>query len=386
MLTLKKEAVCFISLSESNEIKFKVNSLSFPQLLTDDLDLTTSTTANNEDPMPKVKNEVKFEIPEVSLSEKVVEEEAKVEQIPRKRRQNVAMSSLANQLNNNNQPSSTNSSSSISSSTVKPNQSGQLINPANFMNPRFQSSNSLAAPLVANNSATATSSSNSINNNDHYSLKNSLINQNANNFNFLQQQPLNFQQYQPSFFPSASARQFNQQSLNMNLQMSNPSLNINSLNEMNQMLQQQQQQRNSALFNQAQHPLLNSMNNGFPNFLPYTQNQSHNNMINEANTKEKINQLSNKLNIQQQQQISMGQDFNRQNDSISQQQQQQLLQTLMQNQNQHQLQQSNLNNHQIHQFNHLNNFSSHYDPNNLKQNNNNIWPVNETTNINNPQK
>jgi hypothetical protein len=172
----------------------------------------------------------------------------------------------------------------------------------------------------------------------------------------------------------------------MNLQMSNPSLNINSLNEMNQMLQQQQQQRNSALFNQAQHPLLNSMNNGFPNFLPYTQNQSHNNMINEANTKEKINQLSNKLNIQQQQQISMGQDFNRQNDSISQQQQQQLLQTLMQNQNQHQLQQSNLNNHQIHQFNHLNNFSSHYDPNNLKQNNNNIWPVNETTNINNPQK
>ncbi len=230
-------------------------------------------------------------------------------QSTRKRRQNVAMSSLINnqQINTTkinqansldlNEKNKTNQVQSVSNSNTNinnyiPTMKNSFL--SNIQNTQLGlNSNNLGA-ISSSPSPSLSTSSNSSNNNEHFFLKNNFINTNnnntMNNFKFLQQQQ-NMQQMhqnpqQTSFFPSASARQFNQQ---------NPS-NVPLFNDMNQMNQQR--------FNN-QGPMMNFNNNnnnqnGFPNFLPHTNFPPNPNEL--VNTKEKINQLNSKFQLHQQNQ------------------------------------------------------------------------------------
>jgi hypothetical protein len=98
---------------------------------------------------------------------------------------------------------------------------------------------------------------------------------------------------QSSFFPSASARQFNQPGLSVN-----PNNSYNQLQQQQQQSQQQMFSRQQPMFNQGK--VLNHSYKGFPSFLPNDRTiNNYQNNTQELNTKEKISQLNKKLQMQQ---------------------------------------------------------------------------------------
>ena len=262
----------------------------------------------NDETKPDVNkiNELE-ETPKIVISPSEKDNQTNLDpQSTRKRRQNVAMSSLINnqQINTTkinqansldlNEKNKTNQVQSVSNSNTNINNYIPTLKnsfPSNIQNTQLSlNSNNLGA-MSSSPSPSLSTSSNSSNNNEHFFLKNNFINSNnnntMNNFKFLQQQQQqNMQQMhqnpqQTSFFPSASARQFNQQN----------SSNFPLFNDMNQ-------QR----FNN-QGPMMNFNNNNlnsFPNFLPHTNFPPNLNEL--VNTKEKINQLNSKFQLHQQNQ------------------------------------------------------------------------------------
>jgi hypothetical protein len=155
-------------------------------------------------------------------------------------------------------------------------------------------SNSMSTQQGANLSSMPSSLNYSPNNNQQF-LKNNSTNNNItmNNLKFLQLQQQQ-QPQQPSFFPSASARQFNYTS-------NHNGSNMPTFNEMNQMSHQGFNQDSNAI-------MIFNNPSGFPNFLPHTNFQPN---INESvNTKEKINKLNSKFQMQQQNHNQQSQQTN----------------------------------------------------------------------------
>jgi hypothetical protein len=211
------------------------------------------------------------------------------------------MSSLINsQQINNPKISQTNSldlnekSVSISSTNINNNYIPIVKNSflSNIQNTQLGLNSTNLGAISSSPSPSLSTSSNSSNNNEHFFLKQNFVNSNntMNNLKFLQQHNMQHMHQNPqqtSFFPSASARQFNQQN----------SSNVPLFNEMNQM--------NQHRFNN-QGPMMNFNNNNnqnqnsFPNFLPHTNFPPNLNEL--VNTKEKINQLNSKFQLHQQNQ------------------------------------------------------------------------------------
>lgn len=223
----------------------------------------------------------------------------------RKRRQNVAMSSLMNNqpINNTklnripNIDSIDASKSQLNPSNITPINNNNLLSNNYIPVMKNPIPNNISTQQGANLSSMPSSLNHSSNNN-HQFLKNSSINNNnntMNNLKFMQLQQQH-QPQQPSFFPSASARQFNYNS-------NHNGTNIPTFNEMNPTSQQR--------FNQDSNAIM-SFNNpsGFPNFLPHTNFQP--NLNESVNTKEKINKLNSKFQMQQQ---NHNQQFQQTNDA-----------------------------------------------------------------------
>ena len=299
------ESHCFIEL-KSKEPKFQA-SASCPLLSSQELKSPEVLAVSI-----KIQEEIKTDVDKINQREeknetKVASKASSIEinnqanadqQSTRKRRQNVAMSSLMNnQPNNNSKLNQIPKVEIKETNRMQSNQSSLTTTNNNYIpimkNTIQNNMSSTQTGLNSNNMPTISSFPSLSNpsyssNNENNFLKNTFINNNntMNNLNFLQQQQQNQQQHQhqqPSFFPSASARQLNQSN-------HNPS-NILLFNEMNQM--------NPQRFNQSSNSMM-SFNNpgGFPNFLPHTNFPS--NLNDQVNTKEKINQLNSKFQIQQQ--------------------------------------------------------------------------------------
>ena len=247
----KDQAVCFVKIN-TEDPKFSASS-SCPPL------------PKTEPKETQIESLVKA-IPDNSpkLSEASAENEAKLEQQqqPRRRRQNVAISSMLN-------------SNQHQTKDAEPKQIGK---PVFATTP--DSLNKMVSNIVVNANSSSSSPSPSLSTSSTSSNGTIIMEQSLKNKPFASLNTAELSAFpQASFFPSASVRQFNQ-----------PTNQNNSYN-------QQIFNRQQPVFNQAQS--LNNSFNGFPSFLPNDKTINNYQNSQEMNTKEKISQLNKKLQMQQ---------------------------------------------------------------------------------------